>query len=193
MCSFVNRLVHLQRAGGLSMWEGVLILDGQSLSLQLLHREADPLGPAQIKWYLLKAVGSPLFPAPSQHHSVCLESQPDSWCGSLSGATASWTWRFFLNLRVEVEEDSFIGQLCMKLSAFLDPHSSIYKMYFGVQPASRGLFLTWALLRRWYLQSIGVWEEEWGRWAALTLGVEYVSLLSHGKLLLFFFLNLRWS
>lgn len=53
-----------------------------------------------------------------------------------------------LNLRVEVEEDSFIGQLCVKLSAFLDPHSSIYKMYFGVQPASRGLFLTWALLRR---------------------------------------------
>ena len=49
-----------------------------------------------------------------------------------------------LNRRVKVEEDSFIGQLCMKLSAFLDPHSSIY---IGVHPASLGLFLTWALLR----------------------------------------------
>lgn len=38
----------------------------------------------------------------------------------------------------------------MKLSAFLDPHSSVYKMYIGVQPASLGLFLTWALLRPWY-------------------------------------------
>lgn len=130
MCSFVNRLVHLQRAGGLSMWEGVLILDGQSLSLQLLHREADPLGPAQIKWYLLKAVGSPLFPAPSQHHSVCLESQPDSWCGSLSGATASWTWRFeIIFCESKPQGRSWGGQLhwstlheaeCLFGSTFLD-------------------------------------------------------------------------
>lgn len=81
----------------------------------------------------------------------------------------------------------------MKLSAFLDPHSSIYKMYIGVQPASLGLFLTWALLRPWYPAEYRCVGGGVGRWAALTLGVEYISLLSHGKLLFCYVLFLIWD